>query len=123
MSEAALSVDAAQSSSINEVRVAVINGLGLALLVVLVLINGLSPSTETRSCDDHRLGSLHPGSALAGGILIGLAAAWLILEDGRILGAAGLPAASSRRGGRRLAVARLWRCLGPVASPLVARFL
>ena len=31
-----------------------------------------------------------PGSALAGGLLIGLAAAWLILADGRILGAAGV---------------------------------
>jgi hypothetical protein len=30
-----------------------------------------------------------PGSALAGGILIGLAAAWLILANGRILGASG----------------------------------
>jgi uncharacterized protein len=31
-----------------------------------------------------------PGSALAGGVLIGLAAAWLLLIDGRILGASGL---------------------------------
>jgi uncharacterized protein len=31
-----------------------------------------------------------PGSALAGGLLIGLAAAWLILVEGRILGAAGI---------------------------------
>ena len=31
-----------------------------------------------------------PGSALAGGLLIGLAAAWLILDDGRILGASGM---------------------------------
>ena len=31
-----------------------------------------------------------PGSALAGGLLIGLAAAWLILVDGRILGVAGV---------------------------------
>jgi uncharacterized membrane protein YedE/YeeE len=30
-----------------------------------------------------------PGSALAGGLLIGLAAAWLILVEGRILGASG----------------------------------
>jgi len=30
-----------------------------------------------------------PGSALAGGLLIGLAAAWLILENGRILGVCG----------------------------------
>jgi uncharacterized membrane protein YedE/YeeE len=31
-----------------------------------------------------------PGSALAGGGLIGLAAAWFLLMDGRILGASGL---------------------------------
>ena len=31
-----------------------------------------------------------PVSALAGGVLIGLAAAWLILANGRILGASGL---------------------------------
>ena len=31
-----------------------------------------------------------PGSAFAGGILIGLAAAWLILAEGRLLGASGL---------------------------------
>ena len=31
-----------------------------------------------------------PGSALAGGFLIGLAAAWLILGNGRVLGASGL---------------------------------
>jgi uncharacterized membrane protein YedE/YeeE len=31
-----------------------------------------------------------PWSALSGGILIGLAAAWLLLSDGRILGAAGV---------------------------------
>ena len=42
-----------------------------------------------------------PGSALAGGLLIGLAAAWLILVDGRILGAAGV------LGG--LAPPRAWR--------------
>jgi uncharacterized protein len=31
-----------------------------------------------------------PVSALAGGLLIGLSAAWLILVDGRVLGAAGV---------------------------------
>ncbi|MGB3581579.1 MAG: YeeE/YedE family protein, partial [Roseiarcus sp.] len=31
-----------------------------------------------------------PGSALAGGLLVGLAAAWLILVEGRILGASGI---------------------------------
>jgi uncharacterized protein len=31
-----------------------------------------------------------PASALAGGVLIGLAAAWFLLVDGRILGASGL---------------------------------
>jgi uncharacterized membrane protein YedE/YeeE len=63
-----------------------------------------------------------PGSALAGGILIGLAAAWLILEDGRILGASGLlggliPPRSGDWQWRALAL------LGLVLSPLVARFL
>jgi uncharacterized protein len=63
-----------------------------------------------------------PGSALAGGILIGLAAAWLILEDGRILGASGLlggliPPRSGDWRWRALAL------LGLIVSPLVARFL
>jgi len=63
-----------------------------------------------------------PGSALAGGILIGLAAAWLILEDGRILGASGLlggliPPRSGDWRWRALAL------LGLVVSPLVAHFL
>ena len=63
-----------------------------------------------------------PGSALAGGVLIGLAAAWLILEDGRILGASGLlggliPPRSGDWQWRALAL------LGLVLSPLVARFL
>ncbi len=31
-----------------------------------------------------------PLSSLAGGMLIGLAAAWLLLIDGRVLGASGL---------------------------------
>jgi uncharacterized protein len=63
-----------------------------------------------------------PGSALAGGILIGLAAAWLILEDGRILGASGLLGGliPPRSGGWRWRVLAL---LGLVLSPLVARFL
>jgi uncharacterized membrane protein YedE/YeeE len=63
-----------------------------------------------------------PGSALAGGVLIGLAAAWLILDDGRILGASGLlggliPPRSGDWQWRALAL------LGLVLSPLVARFL
>jgi uncharacterized membrane protein YedE/YeeE len=63
-----------------------------------------------------------PGSALAGGILIGLAAAWLILEDGRILGASGLlggliPPRSGDWQWRALAI------LGLLVSPLLARFL
>jgi uncharacterized membrane protein YedE/YeeE len=63
-----------------------------------------------------------PGFALAGGILIGLAAAWLILEDGRILGASGLLGGliPPRSGDWRWRVLAL---LGLVLSPLVARFL
>jgi uncharacterized protein len=63
-----------------------------------------------------------PGSALAGGVLIGLAAAWLILEDGRILGASGLLGGliPPRSGDWRWRVLAL---LGLVLSPLVARFL
>ena len=38
-----------------------------------------------------------PGSALAGGLLIGLAAAWLILENGRVLGTSGLLGGLVRR--------------------------
>ncbi len=64
-----------------------------------------------------------PGSSLAGGLLIGLAAAWLILEDGRILGASGLLGGliPPRRG--RLVVARLSALVGLIAAPFVARFL
>jgi len=63
-----------------------------------------------------------PGSALAGGVLIRLAAAWLILDDGRILGASGL------LGGLIPPRSRDWQwrvlaLLGLVLSPLVARFL
>ena len=63
-----------------------------------------------------------PGSTLAGGLLIGLAAAWLILEDGRILGASGLlggliPPRVGDWQWRALAI------LGLIVSPLVARFL
>jgi len=61
-----------------------------------------------------------PGSALAGGLLIGLAAAWLILADGRILGAAGVLGGlvPPRAGDRGWRVALL---AGLVAAPLVAR--
>ncbi|MBV8106520.1 MAG: YeeE/YedE family protein [Hyphomicrobiales bacterium] len=63
-----------------------------------------------------------PGSALAGGVLIGLAAAWLILEDGRILGASGLlggliPPRAGDWPWRASALA------GLIAAPLVASFL
>jgi uncharacterized protein len=63
-----------------------------------------------------------PGSALVGGLLIGLAAAWLILENGRILGASGL------LGGLIPPQAGEWRwraqaILGLIAAPFVARFL
>jgi len=61
-----------------------------------------------------------PGSALGGGILIGIAAAWLILVDRRVLGASGIFAGL-------IAPARgdwVWRlCLiaGLIASPALAR--
>jgi len=63
-----------------------------------------------------------PVSAFAGGLLIGLAAAWLILEDGRILGASGLlggliPPRAGDWPWRASALA------GLIAAPLVARFL
>jgi uncharacterized protein len=61
-----------------------------------------------------------PGSALAGGLLIGLASAWLILADGRILGAAGalgglVPPRAGDWGWRVALLA------GLVAVPLVAQ--
>jgi|SRR5271166_5114121 len=61
-----------------------------------------------------------PGSALAGGLLVGLAAGWLILADGRILGAAGVLGGlvPPRAGDWRWRVALL---AGLVAAPLVAR--
>ncbi len=61
-----------------------------------------------------------PGSALAGGLLVGLAAAWLILVEGRILGAAGILAglAPPRAGDWGWRVAML---AGLVAAPLIAR--
>jgi len=63
-----------------------------------------------------------PGSALAGGLLIGLAAAWLILQHGHVLGASGLLGGlvPPREGDWP------WRAeaiLGLIAAPLVARFL
>jgi uncharacterized protein len=63
-----------------------------------------------------------PGSALAGGFLIGLAAAWLILQNGHVLGASGLLGGliAPREGDWP------WRAeaiLGLIAAPLVARFL
>lgn len=61
-----------------------------------------------------------PGSAFAGGLLIGLAAAWLVLQSGHVLGASGL------LGG--LVPPRAgdwpWRAealLGLIAAPIVAR--
>ena len=63
-----------------------------------------------------------PGSGLAGGLLIGLAAAWLVLEDGRILGASGLlggliPPRAGDWQWRASALA------GLIAAPLAAHFL
>jgi uncharacterized membrane protein YedE/YeeE len=63
-----------------------------------------------------------PGSALAGGLLIGLAAAWLVLENGRVLGASGILGGlvPPRAGDWQ------WRAMaliGLIAAPLVARLL
>jgi uncharacterized protein len=63
-----------------------------------------------------------PWSALGGGVLIGIAAAWLILVDGRILGASGILAGliAPLRGDW------LWRLgliAGLIASPILARLL
>ncbi len=63
-----------------------------------------------------------PGSAFVGGLLIGLAAAWLILADGRILGAAGaLGGLVPPRSGEWI-----WRAAllaGLLAAPVVARLI
>ena len=63
-----------------------------------------------------------PGSAIAGGLLIGLAAAWLILADGRVLGASGvlggLLPPRERDWGWRVAL-----LAGLVAAPLIARLI
>jgi uncharacterized protein len=63
-----------------------------------------------------------PGSALVGGLLIGLAAAWLILVEGRILGASGILGglAPPRAGDWEWRVALL---AGLIAAPLLARAL
>ena len=63
-----------------------------------------------------------PLSALAGGVLIGLAAAWLLLQNGRILGASGLiggliPPRAGDWPWRAEAI------LGLILAPFVARFL
>jgi uncharacterized membrane protein YedE/YeeE len=61
-----------------------------------------------------------PGSAFAGGLLIGLAAAWFVLVDGRVLGASGVlaglvPPREDDSGWRVALLARL------VAAPLIAQ--
>ena len=64
----------------------------------------------------------NPGSAFAGGLLISLAAAWLILVEGRILGAAGVLGGlvPPRAGDRAWRIAVL---AGLIAAPLVARLV
>jgi uncharacterized membrane protein YedE/YeeE len=63
-----------------------------------------------------------PGSALAGGTLIGLATAWLILVEGRVLGHAGILGglAPPRAGDWVWRVALL---AGLIAAPLLAHAL
>ena len=61
-----------------------------------------------------------PVSALAGGVLIGLSAAWLLLIEGRVLGASGMLAGvlSPRPGDRAWRAAAL---IGLLLSPVLAR--
>jgi uncharacterized membrane protein YedE/YeeE len=63
-----------------------------------------------------------PWSALAGGLLIGLAAAWLLLIDGRVLGASGIFAGllAPRRGD---VIWRLAFIFGLIISPFLAAVL
>jgi uncharacterized membrane protein YedE/YeeE len=63
-----------------------------------------------------------PWTALAGGVLIGLSAAWLLLFDGRILGASGILGglAHPRRGDWQWRMALL---IGLVASAPLAALL
>ncbi len=63
-----------------------------------------------------------PGAAFAGGLLVGLAAAWLILVDGRILGASGVLGGlvPPRAGDWAWRIALL---AGLIAAPLAARLL
>lgn len=63
-----------------------------------------------------------PGSALAGGLLIGAAAAWLWRIEGRILGATGLLAGllPPRDGGGAWRAAAL---IGMIAAPAFARLI
>ncbi len=63
-----------------------------------------------------------PGPALAGGLLIGAAAALLVLGLGRILGAVGIFAdAIDARGSER--AWRLWALAGLLIAPTLARAL
>jgi uncharacterized protein len=63
-----------------------------------------------------------PWAATAGGVLIGLAAAWLILVDGRILGASGIlgGVATPRKDDVAWRIAFL---AGLILSPFAARFV
>jgi uncharacterized membrane protein YedE/YeeE len=63
-----------------------------------------------------------PWPALAGGVLIGLAAAWLLLVEGRILGASGVVGGllTPRRSD---IVWRVALILGLIASPILANAL
>jgi hypothetical protein len=66
--------------------------------------------------------SFSPGSALAGGVLIGAAAALLALGAGRILGAVGIFGDAIDGGGRER-VWRVWALAGLIAAPTLARAL
>lgn len=64
-------------------------------------------------------GSFTPGTALAGGLLIGLAAVLLVLAIGRIAGISGIVAGLVRHDDERETHWRLAFVLGLVAAPLL----
>lgn len=63
-----------------------------------------------------------PESALAGGLLIGLASGWLILANGRVAGISGILGGLFNASSARIAGDRRWRgafLLGLLAGPMI----